>query len=264
MTHPRRIYGHPACDCIAQTLPMVEARLKAIGAIKHDLSGLVTQGCYRSRNKASAGTHAGGGVWDVKASLVDTPAKRLAWRESGWAMWHRQPHEGPWAAHGHGVVIGCPHLSWAARRQIRAYRRGRNGLRSNRRDQGPRVPIRNWKHAVKSWRKPSRPKPKPRRHSDTPSVSINHLRRARYADPPKPGTGLGPFAGEVRVLETALVKTGWLRRQHVDGHYGTSTVQAVQGFQRKHSHARRPDGWLGPRELRRLFRLARMRVKVTK
>ena len=35
------------------------------------------------------------------------------------------------------------------------------------------------------------------------------------------------------------------------------------GFQKKHSGARNPDGWLGPSELRLLFKLAGMSKTVT-
>lgn len=102
------------------------------------------------------------------------------------------------------------------------------------------------------------------------TVSVAHLKASRYADPPKPGNPLGPYANEVFTMETALAKTKWMHWQHVDGHFGTSTVGdgstgygGTTGFQRKHSGATKPDGWLGPKELEKLFRLAGMSVKVT-
>ena len=101
------------------------------------------------------------------------------------------------------------------------------------------------------------------------TVSVAALKRARYADPPKAGTPLGPDADQVYTLEKALERTMWIRPGAVDGHYGSSTVGdgssgygGTTGFQRKHSGARNPDGWLGKTELRLLFDLANMAVKV--
>lgn len=102
------------------------------------------------------------------------------------------------------------------------------------------------------------------------TVSVAALKAARYADPPKAGTPVGQYADQVLTLETALAKTGWLRSQYVDGHYGSTTVGdgssgygGTTGFQRKHSGTAKPDGWLGAKELAKLFRLAGMNVRVT-
>ena len=102
------------------------------------------------------------------------------------------------------------------------------------------------------------------------SVSISHLREARYSDPEKDGTPVGPYGNEVFTLETALARTQWLRWQYVDGHYGTSTVGdgssgygGTTGFQHKHTGTSAPDGWLGRQELTKLFQLAGMSVEVT-
>lgn len=112
------IYGKGACQCQADSLPMIEARLKEAGLIKNDLSGLITQGAYSSHVKASAKTHWEGGAWDVKAALVNSADKRRIWRECGVAMWFRPAAEGPWPDHGHGVWIGCPHLHAQAAAQV--------------------------------------------------------------------------------------------------------------------------------------------------
>lgn len=101
------------------------------------------------------------------------------------------------------------------------------------------------------------------------TVSVSDLKAARYADPPKTGTPLGKHADQVFTMETALVKTGWIKPGLADGHFGTATVGdgssgfgGTTGFQRKHSGAVKPDGWLGKKELRLLFRLAGMSVQV--
>ena len=102
------------------------------------------------------------------------------------------------------------------------------------------------------------------------TVSISDLKKARYADPPKKGTPYGPYADQVFTLETALVKTRWMRAEDKDGHYGTRTVGdgssgygGATGFQVKHSNATDPDGWLGEKELNLLFKLAKMNTKAT-
>ena len=115
------------------------------------------------------------------------------------------------------------------------------------------------------------PAPTPvRRPKEVGTVSVAHLKEARYADPPKSGTPLGQYADEVYTLELALVKTEWLRPGRADGHYGSDTVGdgssgfgGVKGFQKKHSGATAPDGWMGVRELTKLFKLAGMSKTVT-
>lgn len=101
------------------------------------------------------------------------------------------------------------------------------------------------------------------------AVSVKELKIARETDPPKSGTPLGKYANQVFTLETALAKTKWIRKEHVDGHYGSSTIGdgsrgygGTTGFQKKHSGTKNPDGWLGKRELEKLFMLAGMKVKV--
>ncbi len=101
------------------------------------------------------------------------------------------------------------------------------------------------------------------------TVSVSHLKSARFADPVKVGTPVGKYGDEVYTLELALFKTQWLRWVHVDGHYGSATVGdgslgygGVKGFQRKHTGTTKPDGWMGTIELGKLFRLAGMNVKV--
>ena len=119
--------------------------------------------------------------------------------------------------------------------------------------------------------KPSNQKPtsKPKPKLVT-KVSVKDLKAARYADPPKQGEPLGAYSDQVFTLETALVRTKWLKPEHADGHYGAATVGdgsrgygGTTGFQKKHSGTSNPDGWLGRQELTKLFLLAGMRVTVT-
>lgn len=109
----------------------------------------ITQGAYNTSVSASAGTHAGGGVYDFSVrGLTRTQINRRvrALRTVGFAAWYRSPDEGPWPAHIHAVAVGCPDLDPSAERQVQALRRGRNGLRGDGKDRhrAMGVPVTTW------------------------------------------------------------------------------------------------------------------------
>lgn len=89
----------------------------------------ITQGSYNRGVSASAGTHDGGGVVDLRE--WDHPAKVRALRLSGFAAWYRSPAEGPWPGHIHAVLVDNRRLSNAAEDQADDFRNGRNGLANN-------------------------------------------------------------------------------------------------------------------------------------
>lgn len=87
----------------------------------------ITQGSYNGGNvSASAGTHDGGGVVDLKA--WDWESKVRALRLSGFAAWYRDPSEGPWPGHIHAVLASHQRLAPSAQRQVASFRGGGNGL----------------------------------------------------------------------------------------------------------------------------------------
>lgn len=147
----RWVRGKRACNCIERTVAIIERELRKLGAIKQDLSGLITQGSYNTSVKASGSTHSGGGVWDVKWNLVNTDAKKRAWLAGGAIPFERTTADSNWANHGHIVWAGCPHLAESAARQVTAARNGRNALLNNARFRGlggkPRVIA--WQEALK-------------------------------------------------------------------------------------------------------------------
>ena len=100
---------------------------------------------------------------------------------------------------------------------------------------------------------PAKPKPKPGGVAPAKpkpaTLRVADLKKARYADPPKKGNPKGPFWQQVRLLQQALIKLGYLVKGADDGHYGTRTVAAVQAVQRRAPGSRNPDGWVGPTEL---------------
>ena len=103
---------------------------------------VITQGSYTNATDASAGTHAGGGALDVRAkdlSAVQRDQVVLELRLIGFAAWLRTPLQGNWPYHIHAIAIGDRDMSLAAAMQVIAYRNGRNGLKNNGPDDGPRV-----------------------------------------------------------------------------------------------------------------------------
>ena len=130
--------GHRACSCVAGFTADVEKRL---GKTLH-----VYQGSYSTGVAASSGTHAGGGAVDF--ATYDARSIRVM-RECGGAAWHRTPAQG-FIHHAHVIVLGCPHVSPAARDQQAQYQQGRNGLANRGPDDGPRVPYITWAAAHKA------------------------------------------------------------------------------------------------------------------
>jgi hypothetical protein len=106
---------------------------------------LYAQGSYNGTAvSASAGTHAGGGVIDIRTIPMGSRAKKLAavkaLRTVGFAAWIRPYVPGVWGEHIHAVAIqpGGKYdqgvLAASARRQVTAYYAGRDGLAGNRVD----------------------------------------------------------------------------------------------------------------------------------
>jgi len=89
----------------------------------------IVQGCYNAGGvAASAGTHDGGGVFDL--APWDWERKVHVLRSLGCAAWHRTAIRGLWSEHIHVVVRNHPTLSPAARQQQTYFDKKprRNGL----------------------------------------------------------------------------------------------------------------------------------------
>lgn len=114
----------------------------------------LTQGSYNKGGvSASAGTHDGGGVVDIRA--YDYERKVRVLRKHGFAAWYRPTIKGLWPAHIHAVQVGNAKLSRAAEAQVDAYLAGKDGLASNGPDNGPREYVgRRW-----TWIEPAPPAP---------------------------------------------------------------------------------------------------------
>lgn len=143
--------GKPACDCLAEWLPVYEAALIRLGIIKQSLDIYQLIGGAA----ASGGTHATGGAADT--AQTSDEAIRVARQMGADAGWHRRYN---WDGrggmdHAHLVLRGCPH-NGPARYQIDAVDAGYNGLGSGGRganDDGPRpLSGRTWREGI-AWAK---------------------------------------------------------------------------------------------------------------
>ena len=106
----------------------------------------IVQGSYRAGAgaKASAGTHDGGGVidlrtWNLPAGITPQRAVRVL-RECGLIAWYRTKAQG-FDPHIHAIDYGNPALSYSAQQQVAQWEAGLNGLASRGRDDGPRIAI---------------------------------------------------------------------------------------------------------------------------
>ena len=101
------------------------------------------QGSYSTSVGASAGTHSGGGAFDLDIRMMNhTQRLHLVdeLRRRDCAAWIRTPEYGYHAPpeHIHGICWTEPGLSAAAAAQVRAYQQGRNGLADNGPDPHPK------------------------------------------------------------------------------------------------------------------------------
>jgi hypothetical protein len=146
--------GVYACPCIKESLGEIERDFRVKGLIPADknlqTASRIAQGAYHTGVAASAGTHDGGGVWDISVQgwsegQVEDVVKIL--RAHGVAAWYRTSNkasmgveaEGFSSPHIHCVWNGCPHLTQIAANQLVAYKAGRNGLKGNAKDTGVNV-----------------------------------------------------------------------------------------------------------------------------
>ena len=138
--------GRETCRCVAKWIPHFEAELIAQGEIKYSIDIMQLRGDAA----ASGGTHDEGGAIDLRQHSAKT--MRIARQMGGMAFARLANWDGRGGtAHGHIVLVGCPH-NGPARYQIDAGNDGFNGLgRGGRggRDTSPRDGIR-W--PLVTWR----------------------------------------------------------------------------------------------------------------
>lgn len=139
--------GFPACTCLATWLPVYERMLRFRGVLKADESLRLYQ--LIGGAKASGGTHASGGAFDI-TDLVGNLDVKIARQMGADATWARTKAQG-FTPHLHGVLRGCPH-NGPARYQIDAVDAGFNGLGKGGRgaaDDGPRpLSKRDWRAGI--------------------------------------------------------------------------------------------------------------------
>lgn len=140
----QKIIDYRGVDLNQRTIDMIEAAERILG-----FKLRLTQGSYNAGGvSASAGTHDGGGAVDValkdaKTGVVFPKVRRErirdALRQVGFAAWIRDPSQSNWPWHCHAIAVDDPDLSRGARDQVTAYKHNRNGLASNKQDDGPRT-----------------------------------------------------------------------------------------------------------------------------
>lgn len=119
-----------------RTKVMLERAVKLLTA--YDWTPVLIQGSYNKGVSASAGTHDGGGVVDIRTSTMTRSGQEAcvqALRKAGFAAWLREPPA--FSTHIHAVAIGDKELSPAAKSQIAQWREDRNGLANRGPDPAP-------------------------------------------------------------------------------------------------------------------------------
>jgi len=184
--------GRP-CVINRRTKAMLDEAVRIL-----DRNLTVVQGSYASGGAvASAGTHDGGGVIDIRT--WDLPSKGLtvnevltALRRVGFAAWYRTKTQG-FDPHIHAVAIGDRELHPTAAAQVEQYRRGLNGLANFGKDDGPQVRVRTWEKY---------------QEENLPPVSLAKMREA-WAKDRNRRTGLHPIqTRRVQRAKGFLVRTG--------------------------------------------------------
>jgi len=105
----------------------------------HHKSIQLAQGSYNKGGvSASAGTHDGGGVVDIRTTGVgldpqETKDLNKALKDAGFAAWIRDSRDGM-SPHIHAIAIADKQMAASASRQVVSFDQGRNGLRSNAKD----------------------------------------------------------------------------------------------------------------------------------
>lgn len=177
---------------------------------------VLSQGSWSTAVSQSAGTHAGGGVFDVSVSQYGKPVQDelvVAMRTVGIAFWIRQADEGDWPIHGHGCSIGCPSLSDAAEDQVADYLAGLNGLRTHKRDP----------HAALGVRPTTWEKYQAKASKTLPWLVLNLGAKAN-----KVGRYVGPVGLAMRMAGVSSNKAGAKRIQRHLGHAETGYLTRDQ------------------------------------
>ena len=145
--------GFPACPCLAEWLPVLEAELQRRGILTGPLHIYQLIGDAA----ASSNTHRDGGA----ADLLDLPGDEDWWvirqmgADAGWSRRYNWDGHGG-MAHFHLVLRGCPHNEPARYQYDSPYYgvdHGHNGLANGGLDDGPRpLSGRTWRQGIE-WAK---------------------------------------------------------------------------------------------------------------
>lgn len=174
----------------------------------------IVQGSYMGSSgaSASANTHKGGGVIDIRTH--DLPrrvspqllVKYLRW--AGFVAWYRTKAQG-FDPHIHAIDYGNPKLHSSAKHQVNEWAAGRNGLASGGKDDGARVTV--------PKRVPPEPNAKVLRAAQINAALLSPVKKS---------------LAQVKVLQILLQQVG-LYSAAVDGKAGPVTRNAVRAYQKR-------------------------------
>ena len=227
--NPSRVWfrGGWTCECVVQSLPLVEAEMLRLGLIKQCID-IYQLGWNAGGVAASAGTHDKGGPIDV--GQYGQAALRVWW-DFGWWMQRRTVAQGFTGDHGHGGPMGCPHGSQLATWQMQAYRRGLNGLRSNGPADGPWQTMPSWSAAIKAKQAAQ---VKASAAAKQQAIKAEWLGRLpiSYAATMRGITVVerGKPTGNVRIIQDILRGKRFLDASHVTGIWDPETGSAWDAF----------------------------------
>jgi hypothetical protein len=170
----------------------------------------LVQGSYTSSNSLSAGTHDGGGAFDLMPSVETNHNYDILQKAARFccvAAWHRSPADGPWGDHVHGIVLGDKQMSSGAASQVRDYYAHRSGLVGH-------VADNTWHPSVIFW------PVYPRRSVNLANVRTEAKKTRNWI----------PRVGVVRIQRALNKKLGAGLR--VDGRFGPATKRAFAHWER--------------------------------
>lgn len=256
MSHPMW-RGVAICPCMQGPLDELAAR-SGNGIYVAPIKGF---GSFQPGDTASAGTGSGGGHADLSLTRLGAAqklrleglARRVGFyadiREpTWWSPTRRRWLRETWQSHLHMVLKDCDHLSPEARRQLKDWYAGGNGLVGDDPDDGDRSYLRQtW-----SGYRAARDHP-----AAAPSVSLANLKVG------KSNADVKRYQAAVWQRLTPATRSGILARytlkesQIADGYYGKVTVEMTATYYRAIAAAEPKGSWPiwkepGPRLLKRM------------
>lgn len=202
-----RVTYNPDDTINVRTREMLEEAVRLLTA--YEWTPYLLQGSYNPGVGASAGTHDGGGVVDIRVSTMSAGGIDLcvvALRKAGFAAWHRTSAQG-FSPHIHAVAIGDREMSPSAKDQVEDYFAGRNGLANNGDDNGPRGLWPAWAEKYSPFDEAPEPGPSP---STPGKLAYSQIKYNEKGDHPSGAGACEGFVREALRIAGLPVTTAWI------------------------------------------------------